>query len=152
MRYPDVRHRDGFAAPLAVVTLVASSLLALLLLEAALGEVRSGAAEIAEARVTAAAETALTDALARRLDSSVLQLAPGSLVWQQSSVSRDSVVARIQVLGGAVARIVVTARSREPRLRVFAGIRAYVSFRPSLIVPGEVELAPLGADWWAATP
>jgi Tfp pilus assembly protein PilX len=152
VRRPEARDREGFAAPLAVVMLIAVSLLVLLMLEGALGEVRTGAAAASAARVTAAAETAMAEALGRPLDSTVFQLAPGSIVWQQHLAGPDSVVSRIQVLGGSVARIVVTARSRANRFRVFAGIWAFAKLRPSNTVPGELELTPLGASWWAATP
>jgi hypothetical protein len=149
---PDGASRAGFAAPLAVTMLIAVALLALLLIEGALGEVRASSATAAEARVAAAAESGLADLVARRFDSTVLALPSGALVWQGALPSADSVIGRVEVLGAGIARLVITARSGNAKLRVIAGIRGFVTLAASPTLPGAVVLAPLADNWWVATP
>jgi Tfp pilus assembly protein PilX len=149
-REPKPRH--GFAAPLAVVLLIAIALLALLLIEGALGEVRASSAAYAESRLVSAAESALADALARRLDSTALSAAPATLLFETAGTAADSVVARVELVAPRVARIAVRARSRNPRVRVFAGVSALVALQASPTVTGEVILRPLAPNWWVGRP
>jgi hypothetical protein len=144
--------RQGFAAPLAVTLLIAIALLVFLLLESALAELRAGSAAAAEARVVAAAETMLAQALTWRLDSGVLAHPAGTLLRTESGSSPDSTVARVESLATGLARISVTAQSRNSRIRVFVGIRALVRLQTAPASPAEVIMAPLPDNWWVAVP
>jgi hypothetical protein len=132
--------------------LIAVALLALLMIEGALGEVRSGSAVAAEARVVGKAETALADMLSRGFDSSVVSLPAGHVLLQESTGGTDSVYALIQLAGGRLARVAIRVRSMAAGIRVFAGRQAFVSIRANPAVPGEVVLAPLAGNWWVTTP
>jgi hypothetical protein len=145
-------HRPGFAAPLAIVMLIAVALLALLMVEGALGEVRAGSAVAAEARVIRRAETVLAEMLARGFDSSVVSLPSGSVLLHESTGGPDSAFAVIQLAGGGIARVAITVRSAGSGVRVFAGRQAFVSLRPNPDVHGELILSPLAGNWWVTTP
>lgn len=144
--------RLGFAAPLAIVMLIAVALLALLMLEGALGEMRAGSAIASEARVAGKAESALAGVLARRFDTSVVSLPQGSVVVDEATGGADSVRSMVQLAGGGLARVIVRVQSAGPGVRVFAGRDAFAVLRPHPSVPGELVLQPLAGNWWLSTP
>jgi hypothetical protein len=149
---PDRADRAGFAAPLAIVMLIAVALLALLMLEGALGEVRSSSAVASEARVVGKAESALAGMLGRTFDSTAASFPAGAVLAQESTGGVDSVHAVVQLAGGGVARVVVRVRSTGGAIRVLAGRQAFAALRPHPSLPGELILAPLAGNWWVTTP
>lgn len=153
MRAPDGgARRGGFAVPLAVVLLIAVALMASLLLEAALSELRAGSAARAESRVVVAAESALAQGMAVRLDTAVLRLTAGARPLSQTRVEAESVRVELQVVQPGLARLLVSATSGATGIRVSVGRTALVSFRRDSLIPGEVVLSPIGPDWWIAVP
>ena len=148
----DAPGRSGFAVPLAVVLLIAIALMASLLLEAALGELRAGSAARAESRVVVAAESALARTIATRLDTAVLNLPAGALAVSETRVAAESVHVQVQVVQPGLARLMVMAAAGATGIRVFAGRTALVVFRRDSLVSADVMMLPIGPDWWTAIP
>ena len=144
--------RRGFALPLAVVILIALSLLAALGIDAAMGALRAGTAGMVEARANALAETGLTRALAQRLDTATLRLPAGATLFAGSDATADTVTAVAQVVEPRTVRVAVAAVVRRARFRGFAGRYAFAVIEPDSTVSGVAALRPLPSNWWVATP
>jgi hypothetical protein len=149
---PDRSVRTGFAAPLAIVMLIAVALLALLMIEGALGELRTGSAVASEARIAGKAETALAALLATTFDTGVVSLPAGTVVLDETTGGADSIRSVIQLVGGRVARVLVRAHSATPGIRGFAGRQVFVKLRPNPAAPAELVLEPLAGNWWVMSP
>lgn len=146
------KRAGGFALPLAVMLLVAVSLIAALLFDAALGHLRTGAAELGQARAESAAETALAAALAVRLDTSTASLAPGALLVSSVSPGPGAASTFVHKLASPFARVVIRAQFAGGHLRVSAGRVAIVVLAADSAVPGELRMRPAGGPWLVAVP
>lgn len=142
----------GFALPLAVMLLVAVSLIAALLFDAALGLLRTGAADLGQARAESAAETALATTLALRLDTSALSVQPGSTLVTTVSAAPDSTTTTVQRLAAPFARIVSRAYVANGHFRVSVGRIGIVVLTPDSAVAGELQLRPARGPWLVTVP
>ncbi len=144
-----MRRRRGIAAVLALSVLVALTLASAMLVDGAIGDLRSGAAAMGEAAAVVAAESRLAATFGVRLDSAALSAPAGTVAYRRTDVSTtDSVAATLQILGPGVARIVVTAWVRHAQVRAIAGRVAFVRLVVVDGAPGEVAPVPIGAMWW----
>lgn len=146
------RGRRGFALPLAVVILIALSLLAALGIDAALGALRGGTAGMVEARANALAETGLARALAQPVDTATLRLPAGATVFAWSDTSADTITAVAQVVEPRTVRVAVAAVVRRAEFRGFAGRYAFAVIELDSTVSAGAALRPLRSNWWVATP
>lgn len=143
----------GFVLPLALFMLMVLALLAALLIQGAVQEVRIARGEVAGARADAAAETALSDVLASIPDSATLGRPRGALALSQYVAGTDSIRVAVQSLGGGIVRIMATARAWSGGVRAdatnvgFARIGADPSGPP-----GSLCYRRLPGWWWAQIP
>lgn len=144
--------RAGFAAALAVMVLLAVSLLSALAVDAVIGESRAARAASLEARAGALAESALAAALAIRLDSVAMTAPAGtrlfSLVGGGAGDTHVTGVVLQPGLALVTARAIVTARG----VRSIAGRRFLAMIRPSGEGPGEARLDAVTPNGWLAVP
>lgn len=153
MARPDRARRGGFAVPIAIVMLIAIALLAALMIEGAVAEVKTGGAVSAQSRIDAALETSVAALMANRLDSAGVAAAPpGSVVSQSATSGADSAIAAVQLLAPGLAKLRVVVQSRPGSVRVIAGRIAFLRIVPDSLHPGELKLEPLAPNWWVATP
>lgn len=145
--------RRGFALPLALFMLTVIALLAALLLQGAVQELRIARGDVAGARAQAAAGTALSDALAVAPDSSILTLPRGGISLGLSGSGPETARVSIQALGGRVVRITATARAWSGGVRADAGNAGFARVVPDPLGPaGSLRYQRLPGWWWAPIP
>jgi hypothetical protein len=153
MRADRARRRYGFALPLAFFALVMISLLAALLLDGAVQELRMSRGDVALARAQAAVESALADLLSAPADSAFVALPRGDTREFLLLQSGDTVRVTVQALGGGLVRVATTARSWSLGIRADAGILALLRVFPdSLAAPSALRFRRLPGLWWAPLP
>jgi Tfp pilus assembly protein PilX len=145
--------RRGFALPLALFMLTLIALLAALLLEAAVQELRIARGDVAAARAQAAAGSALSDALGATPDSAVLALPRGAISISLAAAGAETTRVAVQALGNSVVRVTATARAWSGGVRADAGHMGFVRvisdpFGP----PGTLRYQRLPGWWWAPIP
>jgi hypothetical protein len=145
--------RRGFALPLALFMLTVIALLAALLLQGAVQELRIARGDIAEARAQAAAGSALSDALAATPDSAILALPRGATSIAVVATGAETTRVAVQALGHRVIRLTATARVWSGGVRADAGILGFVRVVPNpLGPPGSLRYERLPGWWWAPIP
>jgi Tfp pilus assembly protein PilX len=150
---PTTCTRRGFALPLALFTLTVIALLAALLLQGAVQELRIARGDIAGARAQAAAGSALADALAVSPDSAVLALPRGTTSVALVTAGADTTRVAIQTLGHRLVRISATARAWSGGVRADAGTLGFVRVVPDPAgPPGSLRYERLPGWWWAPIP
>jgi len=145
--------RRGFALPLALFMLTVIALLAALLLQGAVQELRVARGDVAGARAQAAAGSALSDALAATPDSAILALPRGAISTTVIATGSDTARVAVQSLGHRVVRISTTARAWSGGVRADAGTLGFVRVVPNpLGPPGGLRYERLPGWWWAPIP
>ena len=102
--------RRGFVVALALLVLVAVALLASLLFEAGIEELRAGHADLARVRAASLVEEGLADIVAPPADSTLAGMPRGGWRRRTSATGNDSTLLSLQALGGSVFRITVESR------------------------------------------
>lgn len=145
--------RRGFALPLALFLLLVISLLAALLLDGALQELRTARGDVALARAQAAAGSALADLLSSRPDSSLLAVPRGGTIASSAFSGPDTTRLTVQSLGGGLLRVTAAARSWAGGVRGDASNLGFVRVVPGSGGPsGALEYRRLPGWWWAPVP
>jgi hypothetical protein len=139
--------------PLALFTLIVFALLAALLLDGAVMELRVARGDVSLARAQAAAESALADVLSTPVGGDFLLLPRGGSRESVFSGAGDTVRVTVQSLGGGVARVVTSARSWTLGTRADAATLALLrAFPDSLSSPSSLRFHRLPGWWWAQLP
>ena len=147
------RHRPGFALPMALFMLTVTALLAALLLENSLHELRIARGDVAGARAQAAAESALTDLLASNSDSSVLARPRGAAASAITVAGPDTTRVVLQPLGNGLFRLTAAARSWAGGVRGDAASLGFARLvSDSGGPPGSLRFRRLPGWWWTQLP
>lgn len=145
--------RRGFVLPLALFMLTAIALLAALMIEGAVQEVRIARGEVAGARADASAGSALADLLASTPDSAMLMSPRGAIVSSSSVAGSDSVHVAVQSLGGGLVRVTASARSWWGGARGDATTVGFARIDRALFgAPGTLSYQRLPGWWWTRIP
>ncbi|MFI5233469.1 MAG: hypothetical protein ACHQSE_13250 [Gemmatimonadales bacterium] len=145
--------RPGFVLPLALFMLTVLGLLAALLLEDSVAELRIARGEVAAARAEAAVGSALSDALAATPDSAMLALPRGAIAPALVAAGAETARVAVQVLGGALVRVTVAARAWSGGVQADASNVALMRIVPDpLGAPGSLRYERLPGWWWARNP
>lgn len=144
--------RQGFAAPLAVLVVIAASLLSVLAVDAALGESRAARAALLEVRAAVMAESVLVATVGTRLDSVAAYTPPGARLFTAVTGGGDSASASVVVLQPGIVLIAVHVEARMGGVRAIAGRRCFATIRAFRGVAAEARLDPLPANGWLPVP
>jgi hypothetical protein len=145
--------RGGFVLPLALFMLMVIALLAAVLLEGAVQELRTARGDLAGARATGAAGSALTDFIASTPDSAVLNRPRGSLSTVVAIVGAETTSVTVQPLGAGTLRVVAAARVWSGGARADASALSFVRIvTDSAGPPGSLRYRHLPGWWWAQLP
>ena len=139
--------------PLALFMLTVIGLLAALVLEESVAELRIARGEVAAARAEAAAESRLSDALGAVPDSAALALPRGALMPSLVAAGEETTRVAVQALGGGLVRVTVAARVWSGGVRADASNVALMRIvaDPSG-PPGSLRYQRLPGWWWARNP
>ena len=145
--------RRGFVLPLALFMLTVIGLLAALLLEESVADLRIARGEVAEALAEAAAESALSDALDATPDSAALAVPRGTITPAVIAAGAETTRVAVQSLGGGIMRVTVAATAWSGGVRGDASNVAIMRivadpFGP----PGSLRYQRLPGWWWARNP
>ena len=144
---------SGFALPLALFLLVLSSLLAALLLDDALQELRTARGDVAGARAQAAVGSSLADLLASRPDSAILTLPRGATLGSESASGADTTRLTIQSLGNGMLRVTAVARTWSGGEHGDASNLGFLRVVPDSSGPaGSLRYRRIPGWWWAPLP
>ncbi|HEY2850671.1 MAG TPA: hypothetical protein VGI97_12390 [Gemmatimonadaceae bacterium] len=145
--------RAGFALPLALFTLAAIALLAALLLQGSIEDLRLARGDVAFTRAQAAAGSALSDMLAAAPDSASLALPVGSTTAATIVAASETTRVAVQSLGVGVVRVTAASRVWSGGVRADAQNVAFVRvISDSAGVPGSLRYQRLPGWWWAQIP
>ena len=145
--------RGGFVLPLALFMLTVMALIAALLLQASIEELRTARGEVAAVRAQAAAGSALADLASAAPDSGALSLPRGTAAPAVLTVGGDTTQVVVQALGGGVVRLAAAARAWFGGVRGDAANVAFLQIVPdSGGVPGALRYRRLPGRWWAPIP
>jgi Tfp pilus assembly protein PilX len=145
--------RGGFVLPLALFMLTVIALLAALMLQGAVQELRIARGEVAGARAQAAAESALSDALASIPDSAMLALPRGALSAAPGATGSETTRVALQSLGNGIVRVTATARAWSGGVRADGTNAAFVRIIPDVTgPPGRLRFRRLPGWWWTPIP
>jgi hypothetical protein len=140
------------ALPLALFALLTLALMISLLLDAAMQEYRAAGGEFASVRASAAAERGMALWLGGPVDSAVVALPRGGSA-ATTMPGPDSVTLVVQSLGGALAKLTVSARVWSDGVRADAGAVALVRFElDTTAAPAVFRPHPLPGWWWTPNP
>lgn len=142
----------GFAAPLAVLVLLAVALLGALGVDAVIGESRAARAAHLEARAAALAESAMAEALATRLDSAAAAAPPGTRLFSLAADVAGQARATAVVLQPGLVVVTARAEANAGGLRAIAGRRWLARIRGSGDGTGEARLEAVSSNGWLAVP
>jgi hypothetical protein len=149
--HPD--RRGGFVLPLALFMLLVVALLAAVLLEGAVQELRTARGDVAGARAAAAAGSALTELLASAPDSALLNRPRGSLSTSIVIAGAETTSVTLGPLGGGMVRVVAAARVWSGGARADASALGFVRIvTDSAGPPGSLRYRHLPGWWWAQLP
>lgn len=145
--------RSGFVLPLALFMLTVLGLLAALLLEDSVAELRIARGEVAAARAEAAAGSALSDVLAAIPDSATLALPRGAIAPAVIAAGAETTRVAVQVLGSGVVRVTVASRAWSGGVRADASTIALMRIVPDPSgAAGSLRYQRLPGWWWARNP
>jgi hypothetical protein len=139
--------------PLALFTLTLTALLAALLLQGAVQELRVARGDVAAARAQAAAGSALADLLASQPDS-VLLARPRGIASQTSSMAgAETTRVTLQALGNGLFKVTAGARAWYGGVRANASTTGFARIlTDSMASPGGLRYRRLPGWWWAQIP
>jgi Tfp pilus assembly protein PilX len=145
--------RGGFALPLALFMLMVIALLAAILLDGAVQELRIARGDLAGSRAQAASGSALADLLASRPDSAMLGRTRGAISGASSGTGAESTTVAVQSLGNGIMRATASARSWSGGVRGDATTVAFARIvADSAGPPGTLRYRRLQGWWWAQIP
>ncbi len=145
--------RSGFVLPLALFMLLVIALLAAILLEGAVQELRTARGDVAGARAAAAAGSALTDLLASTPDSALLNRPRGSASTSIVVAGAETTSVTVEALGAGTVRVITAARVWSGGARADASALGFVRIiTDSAGPPGSLRYRHLPGWWWAQLP
>jgi Tfp pilus assembly protein PilX len=145
--------QSGFALPLALFMLLVIALLAAILLDGAVQELRIARGDVAGSRAQAASGSALADMIAARSDSAVLARPRGAIYSASSGAGAESTTVTMQSLGNGLVRASASSRFWASGVRGEASSMAFVRIVPdSAGPPGTLRYRRLQGWWWAQIP
>jgi hypothetical protein len=145
--------RRGFALPLALFMVLVIALLAAILLDGAVQELRIARGDVAGSRAQAASGSALADLIASRPDSAMLGRPRGAMTSSSSGSGAESTTVSLQSLGNGLVRATASARYWSAGVRGDATNLAFVRIVPdSTGPPGTLRYRRLPGWWWAQIP
>ena len=134
--------------PLALVVLVAIALLAALLFDAGLEELRAARSDLARVRAASLADGALAGLIETPGDSALETLAVGESQRTTVPAGGDSAELSVQPIGGSLLRVTVVARVANGRSRTREGALAFTRLTVDTVGGARaLRLRPL-AGWW----
>lgn len=147
------RARPGFVLPLALFVVTVVALIASLLIEASVEDLRVARGDIAAARAQAAAESALADLLAAAPDSAAAGLPRGATGTSTVVAASETTKVAVQSLGGRLVRVTAGARVWSDGVRADAMQVAFLRIvSDSAGPPGSLRYQRLPGWWWAPVP
>ena len=144
--------RRGFALPFALFALLTVMMLVAVVLDVAVGELRTARGGLAAARASAAVQTALAGVVDAPSDSNWVGGAVGAVRTTTTGVNGDTVGVALQRLGASHSRIVVHAVSHAGGVLGAAGAVAFVEIVPDATAPTGARFRRLTGWWWVPTP
>ena len=145
--------RAGFILPLALFALTLIAMLAAVLLEGALQELRIARGDVAAARAQAAAGTTLAGFLSSAADSATLARPRGTAVSAISVSGAETTTVTVQSLGNGLLRVTAGARVWSGMQRGDAANFGFVRItRDSAGPPGSLRYRRLPDWWWGQLP
>jgi hypothetical protein len=145
--------RAGFVLPLALFMLLVIALLAALLLEGAVQELRMSRGDMVAARAQAGAATAFSDLLASTPDSALLARPRGVVSFGTVAAGAETTTVTVQSLGSGLLRVITGARVWAGTTRGDATNVGFVRIVPdSAGTPGSLRYRRLPGWWWAQLP
>jgi hypothetical protein len=133
--------------------LTVTALMATLLLEASVQELRIARGDVAGARAEAAAGTALADLLASRPDSAMLGTPRGAVAALSAISGTETTRVSIRSLGNGMLRVTASARAWSAGVRGDAAIVGFARIIPDPAgAPGRLRYRTLPGWWWAPLP
>lgn len=133
--------------------LLVVALLAALLLDGAVQELRIARGDVSGSRAQAASGSALADLIASRPDSAMLARPRGSISAASSGTGAESTTVALQSLGNGVMRATAGARVWSGGVRGDATTAAFMRIVPdSTGPPGSLRYRRLPGWWWAQIP
>jgi Tfp pilus assembly protein PilX len=149
----DAGGRRGFVLPLALFMLTVLGLLAALLLDASVAELRIARGEVAGARADAAAGSALSDALSVIPDSATFARPRGTLATLVVAAGAETTRVAVQALGGGLMRVTIEARVWSGGVRAEASNVGFMRILSDASgAPGTLRYQRLPGWWWARNP
>lgn len=152
---PDQRGaaRRGFALLLALFMLMLIALLAAVLLDGAVQELRIARGDVAGSRAQAASGSALADLLASRPDSALLARPRGAISTGLIASGAETTTVALQSLGNGLVRMTASARVWSGGVRGDAASIGFVRIVPDSAGPlGTLRYRRLQGWWWAQLP
>jgi hypothetical protein len=139
--------------PLALFMMMVIAMLAALLLEGAVQELRIARGDVAAAKAEAAAGSALADLLASRPDSALLARPRGAVSSAAAIGAGETTKVTVQSLGHGLLRVTSSARNWSGGVRGDAASLGFVRIVPdSSGPPGSLRYRRLPGWWWAQIP
>lgn len=143
------RHaRAGFALAAALVVVVAVALIVALIVESAGARAGMATADLASARATGDAESALAAALALVVDTAALRARPGEVVARVGAAGAASAV--VEAFGSGTVRIAAVAPSDA--VRGLIARTAFARLEPGRGGAAGLSVVPLPGGAWAPVP
>ena len=145
--------RSGFALPLALFMLTIVALVAMILLQGSVEELRVARGEVAAVRAEAAAGSALSDELVTAPDSVALARPRGTITLSISVAGAETTRVARQSLGAGLVRVTAVARVWSGGMRADASSVAFFRIvADSAGTPGSLRYQRLPGWWWAQIP
>lgn len=153
MRRAHPEPRRGFVLPLALFMLLVIALLAAILLEGAVQDLRAARGDLAGARAAAAAGSALTDLLGSRPDSTILVRPRGAVSVSVAGAGPETTTVTQQSLGAGTLRVTAAARIWSGGAHADALLLGFMRIvTDSAGPPGTLRYRHLPGWWWAPLP
>jgi hypothetical protein len=129
------------------------ALLAAILLDGAVQELRIARGDLAESRAQAASGSALADLIASRPDSAVLARPRGAVSLASIAAGAETTTVAVQSLGSGLMRMTADARAWFGGVRGNAASVGFVRIvADSAGPPGTLRYRRLKGWWWAQIP
>jgi hypothetical protein len=139
--------------PLALFMLVVIALLAAVLLQGAVLELRTARGDVAQARAQAAAGSALSELFVSRPDSALLVRPRGAISSGTNAAGAETTTVAVQSLGNGILRVTAIARVWSGGLRADVTNLGFVRIvADSFGAPGSLRYQRLPGWWWAQLP
>jgi hypothetical protein len=138
---------------LALFMLLIVALLAAILIDGAVQELRIARGDVSGSRAQAVSGSALADIIASRPDSALLARPRGAISAASSGAGPESTTVALQSLGNGLMRAAAGARVWSGGVRGDAASVAFLRIVPDLAgPPGTLRYQRLPGWWWAQIP